>query len=69
MAIIQKILFPVDFSPACVAAAPFIRRVANLHSAELTLLHVIEPFHFSAFELYVRPYPQVEADHRSLARQ
>ncbi|MGH9359575.1 MAG: universal stress protein [Terriglobia bacterium] len=69
MAIIQKILFPVDFSPACAAAAPFIRRVADLHSAQLTLLHVIEPFDYSVFELYVRPYPQVEADHRSLAQQ
>ncbi len=69
MAIIQKILFPVDFSPACVAATPFIRRVADLQSARLTLLHVIEPFHFSAFELYVRPYPQVEAEHQSVAQQ
>ncbi|MGH9437275.1 MAG: universal stress protein [Terriglobia bacterium] len=69
MAIIQKILFPVDFSSNCAAAAPFIRRVAEQHSAELTLLHVIEPFDYSVFELYVRPFPEAEADHRSLAQE
>lgn len=69
MAIIQKILFPVDFSPACTRAAPFIKRVADLHSAQLTLLHVIAPFDYSVFELYVRPLPDVEADHRALSQQ
>ncbi|MGH9452024.1 MAG: universal stress protein [Terriglobia bacterium] len=69
MAIIQKILFPVDFSSTCAAAAPFIRRVAEQHSAQLTLLHVNEPFDYSVFELYVRPLPDVEADHRSLAQE
>lgn len=69
MAIIQKILFPVDFSPACASAAPFIKKVADLHSAELTLLYVIAPFDYSVFELYVRPLPDVEADHRALAQQ
>lgn len=68
-AIIQKVLFPVDFSSACIGAAPFIRRLVNLQSAQLTLLHVIQPFDFSAFELYVRPYPDVKADHWHLAQQ
>lgn len=36
MAIIQKILFPVDFSPACVAAAPFTNRLEGTFGAART---------------------------------
>lgn len=69
MGLISKILFPVDFSAACTAAAPFIKRVAEIHSAGLTLLHVLEPLDYSVFELYVRPLPDVEADHAAAAQK
>jgi nucleotide-binding universal stress UspA family protein len=69
MAFIEKILFPVDFSPASVAAVPFVRRFASILSAQVTLLHVVKPFDYSSFELYVRPFPEVEADHRSLVQE
>ena len=38
----QKILFPVDMSDSCTAAAPFVEALAKKFNAELTLLHVIE---------------------------
>ena len=51
----QKILFPVDFSPSCVAMAPFVKRAAaSVTSAKVTLLHVLEPS-ASGFELLCAP--------------
>ena len=38
----QKILFPVDMSDNCSAAAPFVETMARKFQAELTLLHVLE---------------------------
>jgi nucleotide-binding universal stress UspA family protein len=38
----QKILFPVDMSDSCTAAAPFVEALAKKFNAELTLLHVLE---------------------------
>ena len=66
---IQNILFPVDFSPACVAMAPFVQRAAALLSAKVTLVHVFDPTAHSGFELYVRPLPDVEEEHRILAQE
>lgn len=47
--------------------APFVRRVASLFSAQVTLLHVVEPSP-SGFELAVRSLKEVEADLKELAR-
>jgi nucleotide-binding universal stress UspA family protein len=69
MAMIQNILFPVDFSPACVAMAPFVRRAAALLSAKVTLVHVFDLVAYNCFELYVRPLPQVQEEHRNLAEE
>ena len=38
----QKILFPVDMSDSCTAAAPFVETIAKQFKAEVTLLHVLE---------------------------
>ena len=69
MAMIQNILFPVDFSPACVAMAPFVQRAAALLSAKVTLVHAFDPTAYNSFELYVRPLPQVEEERRNLAQE
>ena len=66
---IQNILFPVDFSPACLAMAPFVQRAAAVLSAKVTLVHVFDPTDYSGFELYVRPLPDVEEEHRILAQE
>ena len=66
MMTIQKILFPVDFSPSCVAMASFVKRAAAITSAKVTLLHVLEVT-ASGFELYVRPFPEIEENRKSVA--
>ena len=38
----QKILFPIDLSDACTAAAPLVEAMAKKFQAQLTLLHVLE---------------------------
>jgi nucleotide-binding universal stress UspA family protein len=38
----QKILFPIDMSDSCTAAAPFVEAMARKFQAELILLHVLE---------------------------
>jgi nucleotide-binding universal stress UspA family protein len=42
MQTLQKILFPIDMSEGCVAAAPFVEAMAKKFQAEVTLLHVFE---------------------------
>jgi nucleotide-binding universal stress UspA family protein len=39
----RHILFPVDFSPRCYGAVPFVRALAARYKAAVTLVHVIEP--------------------------
>ena len=65
---IENILFPVNFSPACFAMAPFVQRAAAVLSAKVTLVHVFDPIAHSSFELYVRPLPEVEEERRNLAQ-
>ncbi len=65
---IQNILFPVDFSPSCVAITPFVKRIASITSARVTLLYVLE-VNASGFELCVRPFPEIAKNHRSVARE
>jgi hypothetical protein len=42
MTTIQDILFPVDFSPSCVAMAPYVKRAAAIFGARVTLVHVFD---------------------------
>ena len=56
---IRKILFPVDFSPACEAMAPLVVRTATIFSARVTLLYVLEPA-ATGFELTVQTLREVE---------
>ena len=39
----EKILFPVDFSEGCTAAARMVEAFAGRFHSELTMLHVVEP--------------------------
>jgi len=43
----KKILFPVDFSDRCAAAAPMVETFTGHFEAELTLLHVVEPLTYN----------------------
>jgi nucleotide-binding universal stress UspA family protein len=41
MAIIRKILFPVDFSDSCLGASRFVEDIAGRFQAEVTFLHAV----------------------------
>lgn len=66
---LESILFPVDFSPSCVAMAPFVQRASTLLDASVSLLHVVDANSYSGFELYVRPPSEVSEEHRAVGRQ
>lgn len=64
---IKKILFPVDFSPASVAMAGYVGRVAKIFGARVALLHVAHFASRNGFEMYVRPAPEIEKEQQNLA--
>jgi nucleotide-binding universal stress UspA family protein len=67
-AIITNILFPVDFSPSCIAMAPYVKRAATLFGASVSLIHVFDPASYNGFELYVRRVPEIAEEHEEIAR-
>jgi nucleotide-binding universal stress UspA family protein len=69
MTTIQNILFPVDFSPSCVAMAAYVTRAAAMFGAKVTLLHVFDLYSHDAFQLYVRPLSEVAEEQQKLARE
>ena len=64
----QNILFPVDFSPSCVAMAPYVKRAAAIFGARVTLVHVFDLYSHDGFQLYVRPLSEVAEEQQNLAR-
>jgi nucleotide-binding universal stress UspA family protein len=64
---IEKILFPVDFSPACAAMAPYVRRAADLFASQVTLVHIVDLASHNGFELYVRSRQEIADEHQSIA--
>jgi nucleotide-binding universal stress UspA family protein len=67
MTTFQNILFPVDFSPSCVAMAAYVKRAAVIFGARVTLVHVFD-LYSHAFQLYVRPLSEVAEEQKNLAR-
>ena len=66
---IQKILFPVDFSASCVAMAAYVKRAAAIFGAKVTLVHGCDLHSLSGFELYARPASEIAEEHWNLARE
>src|ERR1700751_5859676 len=66
---IEKILFPVDFSPACVGMVAYIKRAAALFNSRVTLLHVSDLASHNGFELYLRTIQEIAEEHWSLSKQ
>lgn len=64
---IQKILFPVDFSASCVVMAAYVKRAAAILGAEVSLVHVCDLASYNGFELYTRPAGEIAEDHWSVA--
>jgi nucleotide-binding universal stress UspA family protein len=65
---LEHILFPVDFSPSCVAMAAYVQRAAAIFGAQVTLVHVCDLASHNGFELYARRADEIAEDHWSLAR-
>jgi nucleotide-binding universal stress UspA family protein len=65
---IKQILFPVDFSPSCVAIADYVKRAAAIFSSRVTLLHVCDLASHNGFELAVRSFQEIAEEHWNVAR-
>jgi nucleotide-binding universal stress UspA family protein len=69
MAPIRNILFPVDFSPSCVAMAAYVSKAAKVYGAKVTLIHVYDPTSYNGFELYIRAQPAIAKEREDIARE
>jgi nucleotide-binding universal stress UspA family protein len=67
--LITNILFPVAFSPSCVAMAPYVQRAAAMFGARVSLLHVVDPASHSGFELYSRTPFEISEEHLEIGRE
>ena len=65
---IASILYPVDFSPSCIAMAPYVKRAAALLKARVSLVHVVDPTGYNGLQLYVRPISEVSEEHMAIGR-
>jgi nucleotide-binding universal stress UspA family protein len=68
MAAIEKILYPVDFSPSCIAMAAYVKRAAGLYGAEVSLIHVVDPASFNGFALVSRPISEIIEEYLEIGR-
>jgi len=69
MGLITNILFPVDFSPSCVAMASYVKRAATLFGAKVSLIHVFDPASYNGFELYLGRKPsEIAEEHQTIGR-
>ena len=69
MALIKRILFPVDFSRSCIAMAAYVERAAVLLEAEVSLIHVVDPTSYNGLELYERSPFEVQEEHLEVGRE
>ena len=69
MSMIENILFPVDFSPSCIAMAAYVKRSVTMMAAKVSLLHVVDTASFNSFELYSRPMSEISEEHLSIGRE
>lgn len=69
MGLITNILFPVDFSPSCVAMGPYVKRAAAMFSARVSLIHVFNPASYSGAEEFVRGPVEIAEEHQQIAHE
>lgn len=69
MPLIANILYPVDFSPSCMAMAPYVKRAAALLGARVSLIHVVDPAGYNSMQLYVRPISEVLEEYLGIGRE
>ena len=69
MSVITRILYPVDFSPSCIAMAAYVKRAAALLGARVSLVHVVDPTGYNGMQLYLRPISEVLEEQLEIGRQ
>jgi len=69
MSLIEKVLFPVDFSPSSVGMAAYVQRAAAMFGASVSLVHVVDPSSYSGLELYTRSPFEIADEHLSIGRE
>jgi len=69
MSMIERILFPVDFSPSCTAMAPYVIRAAEMFCAHVSLVHVCDLASHNGFELLVRVPQEIAEEHEGIAEE
>jgi nucleotide-binding universal stress UspA family protein len=69
MSLIANILYPVDFSPSCVAMAAYVKRAAALLGARVSLIHVVDPTGYNGLQLYLRPISEVSEEYLGIGRE
>jgi nucleotide-binding universal stress UspA family protein len=69
MPLIEKILYPVDFSPSCIAMAAYVKRGAAMFGAKVSLIHVVEPARVSGFALSRVPLSEISMEFLEIGRQ
>ncbi len=69
MSLIANILYPVDFSPSCVAMAAYVKRAAALLGARVSLIHVVDPTGYNGMQLYIRPISEVSEEYLGIGRE
>ena len=68
MPFIANILYPVNFSPSCVAMGAYVKRAAALLGASVSLIHVVDPTGYNGLQLYVRPITEVSEEYLGIGR-
>ncbi|QMV19924.1 hypothetical protein GOB94_15485 [Granulicella sp. 5B5] len=69
MSLLDRILFPVDFSPSSSAMAAYVKRAAAIFHAHVTLVHVAELNLYTGMELGLRAIEDVAKDQLQAARE
>lgn len=68
MALIEKILFPVNFSRSCIAMAPYVKRASAMYGAKVSLIHVVDPASFNSFALVREPISEMAENYLESGR-
>ena len=65
---VTNILFPVDFSPSCIAMGAYVKRAVALFQARVSFIHVFDPASYIGLELYVRTPTDIAEEHQEIVR-
>jgi nucleotide-binding universal stress UspA family protein len=67
--LITNILFPVNFSNTCIVMGAYVKRVAAIFGARVSMIHVFDSASHNGLELFVRAPDEIAQEHEELARK